>query len=291
MPNDNEALFASIARFAYAVRRDVILMLNRAGSGHLGGSLSAADVLSVLYRGGILNVSPEDPQAPSRDRFILSNGHIAPVLYAALAHMQFFPREELFTLRRLGSRLQGHPSLLHGLPGLDTSSGSLGQGLSVGVGFALAGRMQSLGYHTFVMLGDGELQEGQVWEAAMSASHHGLGHLTAIVDYNGLQIGGTIESVMNPEPLAAKFKSFGWRVKEVDGHSIEALHPVLHRVKARAKQGVPTVILAKTTMGKGIAPIENAHGWHGKVPNDAEREQFLKELAGAYPVEAQSSIK
>ncbi len=283
MTVENQGPYAEIARFAYRVRRDIVTMLTQAGSGHLGGSLSGVEILATLYRGGILQVSPQRITDPGRDRFVLSNGHVAPLLYAVLARMGYFPVEESSTLRHLGSRLQGHPSLLHGLPGLESSSGSLGQGLSVGVGFALAGRLQGYDYHTFTLLGDGELQEGQIWEAAMSASHHQLGNLTAIVDYNGLQIGGETRSVMNLEPLSDKFESFGWRVSVVDGHNVQALHATLTGARGSEGDGVPCLILAKTVMGQGIPSIMGKYSWHGRVPNAEECARFLRELEAFYP--------
>lgn len=273
------AFYRELEQYSFRVRCDVVRMLTYAGSGHLGGSLSGADILTVLYGGGVLRVQPDAPCDALRDRCILSHGHVAPVLYAALAHRGFFPVDELQTLRVLGSRLQGHPSIHQGLPGLDSASGSLGQGLSVGVGFALAARLLQREYKTFVLLGDGELQEGQVWEAAMSATHHRLGNLVAIVDYNGLQIGGSTRDVMNLEPLADKWTSFGWGVHVVDGHDLVALHGLLSYVSNERHGDTPQVILARTTMGCGIASIEHDSKWHGRVPNAEEEKGFLAELA------------
>lgn len=262
------------------VRESIVRMLTAAGSGHLGGSLSCADILTVLYSGGVLRVDPGCADDAGRDRFILSNGHVAPALYAALAHAGFFPEEELQGLRGLGSRLQGHPSLHHGLPGLDSSTGSLGQGLSVGVGMALAARLCGRDYRTFVLMGDGELQEGQVWEAAMSASHHGLDNLVGIVDYNGLQICGRTHDVMDIEPLGDKFRSFGWGVHEVDGHDVRRLRELLLLLRDGAWDGVPQVVLARTRMGCGVASITDNSEWHGKVPSAEECASFCVELAG-----------
>lgn len=263
-----------IAQLAFNIRCSVVKMLAAAGSGHLGGSLSCADILATLY-GAVLKKQPENPKWGGRDRFVLSIGHVAPAYYAALAHSEYFPVEELLTLRKLGSRLQGHPSRLSGLPGVDASSGSLGQGLSLGVGFALAARLGGGIWTTYVLLGDGELQEGEVWEAAMSASHHHLGNLVAIVDRNGLQIDGPNQLVMGLEPLAKRWESFGWRVLEVDGHDIEALLSAL--TDARPPD-VPTVVIAKTVMGHGIRSIANKAEWHGKSPKPEQVDGFIHEL-------------
>jgi transketolase len=261
---------------AAEIRKSVVRSLAEAGSGHLGGSLGLADIFTALYFSE-LNHDPHQPGWIGRDRLILSIGHVAPVLYATLAHAGYFPVEELSTLRKLGSRLQGHPGRDHGLPGLELSAGSLGQGLSVAVGMALAAKMNHQNHRIFSIHGDGELQEGSVWEAAMSASHHRLGNLTAIIDRNGLQIDGNTEAVMHLEPLAAKWQSFGWNVFQCDGHNIHDIIKVI-RQSAAASTDIPSVIIAKTIMGKGIHSIENDYRWHGKVPAPQQVVEFLREL-------------
>lgn len=269
---------AETLKLAHLVRSDVIRMLAAAGSGHTGGSLSCADILAVLY-GGVMNVDAGDPHLESRDRFVLSIGHTAPAHYAVLARVGFFDPQQLTTLRQLGSPLQGHPSLSHGLPGVDTASGSLGQGLSLGVGFALAAKLQGVPWRTYVLLGDGELQEGQIWEAAMSASHHKLGNLTAIIDRNRLQIDGPTSTVLSLEPLADKWVAFGWSVLECDGHS----HEELKNCFALAlKSDKPSVVIANTTMGRGVEEIENNHLWHGKCPSAEQVNSFLEQLQAHY---------
>ena len=267
---------------ALRMRRDIVEMIGAAGSGHPGGSLSAADIVATLYLGGILRHKPDAPLWPERDRFILSKGHAAPVLYAALAEAGYFERTHLKTLRKLGSILQGHPDCKK-TPGVEVSTGSLGQGLSVAaglaVGLARAQDVRPAAYNTrtvFVLLGDGELQEGQVWEAAMFAAHQGLGNLVAIVDNNGLQIDGACNDVMSLGALADKFTAFGWEVIEVDGHDVESLYAVLAR--ARAHTGGPVAVLAHTVKGKGVSFMENEAGWHGKAPSDAQVAEALREL-------------
>jgi transketolase len=251
-------------------------MIGRAGSGHPGGSLSAADILTALYF-HVLRLDPENPGWPERDRFVLSKGHAAPALYAALAERGFFPVSELDRLRRLGSPLQGHPDM-KSLPGVEASTGSLGQGLSFAVGLALAARLDKASWRVYVMLGDGEIQEGQVWEAAMAASHHGLDNLTAYLDYNGLQIDGPVEEVMSISPVADKWRAFGWNVIEVDGHDISA---ILRATRdARETKGRPTIIVARTVKGRGVSFMEGKHGWHGKAPNEEQLKQALEELDG-----------
>ena len=262
---------------ANKIRQHIISMLTEAGSGHPGGSLSAADILSVLYFKK-LRVDPADPKNPSRDRFILSKGHAAPVLYAALAEKGFFPIEELTTLRKLNSRLQGHPDIKT-VPGVDMSTGSLGQGFSTAVGLALGGAMDQADYRVYVMLGDGEIQEGIVWEAAMLASHYRLDNLIAIIDYNGLQIDGKIEDVMSPEPISDKWKAFGWNVLEIDGHDVEGIYQAFDN--AASFKGQPTVIIAKTIKGKGVSYMENCADWHGKACSTEERDKALAELIGS----------
>jgi len=257
------------------IRISVIRSLANAGSGHLGGSLDLADIFVALYF-NILNHDPINPGWDNRDRLVLSIGHVAPVLYATLAHSGYFPVEELLTLRKLGSRLQGHPSRDHYLPGIELSAGSLGQGLSVSVGRALAGKMDHKSWRVYSIHGDGELQEGSIWEAAMSAAHHRLGNLTAIIDQNSLQIDGPTEKVMSLEPLAEKWKSFGWNVLTCDGHDHEDIIRCCEKAKDEMEK--PTVIIARTTMGKGIKSIENDYRWHGKAPNAEEAITFIRQL-------------
>ncbi|MBE0479456.1 MAG: transketolase [Dehalococcoidia bacterium] len=259
---------------ARTLRRHIIQMIGKAGSGHPGGSLSAAEIVTALYF-GVLRHDPSNPRWAERDRFILSKGHAAPLLYAALAESGYFPVSELATLRSYGSRLQGHCDMTI-TPGVEISSGSLGQGLSFGVGIALAGRLDCLPYRVYVLLGDGECDEGQVWEAAMAGSHFALENLTAIVDRNGQQIDGWNSEVMNLEPLAGKWKSFGWHVIEADGHDLGQLLDAFQ--EARATKGKPSVIIANTVKGKGVSFMENNLDFHGKAPSAAEVEKALKEL-------------
>lgn len=269
-----------VATAAAGMRADIVEMIAEAGSGHPGGSLSAADIVATLYFGGILRHDAAAPDLPERDRFILSKGHAAPVLYAALARAGYFGRDHLGTLRKLGSMLQGHPDSKK-TPGVEVSTGSLGQGLSVAAGLA-AGLRTGAGDDraVYCLLGDGELQEGQVWEATMFASHHGLGNLIAIVDDNGLQIDGACTEVMCLGHIAQKFTAFGWKTAEVDGHDVAALHAAL--VAARDGGGTPHVIIAHTVKGKGVSFMEGNAGWHGKAPNPTELAQALTEL-GAVP--------
>lgn len=265
-----------VAAAACKIRRHIIRMLNEAGSGHPGGSLSAADIVATLYFHE-MKTDPKQPGSPDRDRFVLSKGHAAPVLYAALAEKGFFPVEELDTLRKAGSRLQGHPSMKH-LPGVEMSTGSLGQGLSAANGMALAGKLDGRGYRVYVLLGDGETQEGQVWEAAMAAAHYKLDNLVAFLDHNGLQIDGPTSEVMSPEPVVDKWRAFGWHVEEIDGHSIPEICGALE--KAREVKGRPVMIVANTVKGKGVSFMENKAGWHGTVPNAEQTGQALCELGG-----------
>jgi len=257
------------------IRKDIVRMLANAGSGHSGGSLGLADVFTVLYF-NILNHDPEKRGWEDRDRLILSIGHVAPVFYATLACSGYFPREELLTLRQIGSRLQGHPGRDHGLPGLELSAGSLGQGLSVAVGMALAAKHDNNEYKVYCILGDGELQEGSVWEAAMSASHYGLDNMIAIVDRNFLQIDGETSEVMEIEPLKEKWEAFGWMVLECDGNDHSELMDTFNNAKTIEEK--PCVIIANTIMGKGVKSIENDYGWHGKPPALNEVEDFIKEI-------------
>jgi transketolase len=260
---------------AKEIRCNIVRMLAAAGSGHTGGSLGLTDVFTSLYF-NIINHRPQQPDWPDRDRVILSIGHVAPVLYATLAQAGYFPKEELLTLRKLGTRLQGHPGRDHGLPGIELSAGSLGQGLSVAVGMALTAKMDKKDWRVFTIHGDGELQEGSIWESAMSASHYKLDNLIALVDRNGLQIDGTTSKVMELEPLALKWKSFGWEVFECNGNDIEDL--LTTYAKAVEVKSKPSVIIAHTLMGKGIPAIENDYHWHGRAPSAAEAEEFLKVL-------------
>ncbi|MCF8372170.1 MAG: transketolase [Bacteroidales bacterium] len=257
---------------ARKIRIDVIRSLAEAGSGHLGGSLGLADIFTALYF-FLLKHDPKNPVWPDRDRLILSIGHVAPVYYASLAHAGYFPVEELLTLRKLGSRLQGHPGRDHGLPGIELSAGSLGQGLSVAVGMALAGKIDQKNYLVCSVHGDGELQEGSIWEAAMSASHHKLDNLIAIVDRNKVQIDGPTSDVMEIEPLADKWKSFGWQVFQCNGNSTPDFISTFQ--EARKTFGKPSVIIAKTQMGKGILEIEGDYRWHGKAPSKEEAKKFI----------------
>lgn len=259
---------------AKRLRRDIITMLGKAGSGHPGGSLSAVELVTALYW-RVLRHKPTDPNWADRDRFILSKGHAAPVLYAALAECGYFPLSELETLRQIGSRLQGHTDRTT-TPGVEMSSGSLGQGLSFGIGVALAGRLNQQGYHTYVLLGDGECDEGQVWEAAMAAAHFKVNNLTAIIDNNGLQLSGCNCDVMNLEPLPQKWQAFGWHVSEVDGHNLDQILRALE--KAKRVKGQPAVIIAHTIKGKGVSFMENNVDFHGKAPNADEVAKALKEL-------------
>jgi len=257
------------------IRRNILIMLAEAGSGHTGGSLGLADVFTVLYF-KILKHNPKDPQWENRDRLILSIGHVAPVLYATLAEAGYFDSEELKTLRKLGSRLQGHPAKNHGLPGIEISSGSLGQGLSVSVGMAVTAKADKKEHKIYCIMGDGELQEGSVWEAAMSASHYKLNNLIGVVDRNGLQIDGKTSDVMEIEPLEKKWTAFGWNVINCDGHNhYEIIKAFETATKATDK---PTVILAHTIMGKGLRSIENNYHWHGRPPSKEDLPIFLDEL-------------
>lgn len=261
------------------IRKDIVSMIACAGSGHPGGSLSCTDIMTALYFGGVLNYDAQNPQMETRDRFVMAKGHAAPALYATLAHAGYFPREELKTLRKLGTRLQGHPDM-NLLPGVEVSTGSLGQGLSVCAGMCCGLRLAKNDASVFAILGDGETQEGQVWEAAMFAAHQKLDHLVAIIDHNHLQIDGNIEDVCSPEDLCAKFAAFGWDVRTVDGHNIDSLVDVLNAAKAD-HQGKPHVIIAETIKGKGVSFMENQAGWHGSAPNKEQAAQALAELEEA----------
>ena len=263
-----------MAATAKKLRRHVITMIGKAGSGHPGGSLSAADIITSLYF-KVLRHDPANPRWAERDRFILSKGHAAPILYAALAERGYFPGEELATLRTLGSCLQGHCDMT-ATRGVEMSSGSLGQGLSFGIGIALAGRLDARDYRVYVLLGDGECDEGQVWEAAMASAHFKLDNLVAIVDHNELQIDGWNRDVMNLEPLPEKWKAFGWYPIEVNGHDLSQLIAAFD--EAKRVRGKPTAIIAHTIKGKGVSFMENNVDFHGKAPTPAEMEKALEEL-------------
>ena len=267
---------SSLAKTANDIRIDIVRMIAEAGSGHPGGSLSCTDILTALYFGGVMKHDPANPKMEGRDWFFLAKGHAAPALYATLAHAGYFPTEELMTLRKLGTRLQGHPdsSLV---PGVEVSTGSLGQGLSIAAGTAAGLRLDGAEGCVFAVLGDGECEEGQVWEAAMFAAQQKLGNLVAIVDNNGLQIDGKITDVCSPEDIGAKFAAFGWDVTTVDGHDIEALVEVLGALKA-AGGTVPHAVIATTVKGKGVSFMENQAGWHGKAPNAEQLECALADL-------------
>ena len=266
------------------IRCDIVRMIAEAGSGHPGGSLSCTDILVALYFGGVLDHDPADPARADRDRFILGKGHAAPALYATLAHAGYFGRDELMTLRKLGSRLQGHPDS-NQVPGVEVSTGSLGQGLSIAAGAAAGFKLEGVPASVFCLLGDGECQEGQVWEAAMFAAHRGLDNLVAIVDRNGLQIDGRTCDVCDPGDLGAKFAAFGWDAREVDGHDIGALTCALGAAKAD-RGGKPHAFIARTVKGRGVPFMENEAGWHGKAPNAEQAARALAALEGAQEKEA-----
>ena len=259
---------------ACQVRMGVIEGTHAAKAGHPGGSLSAADLFTYLYFKE-MNIDPARPQWEDRDRFVLSKGHTAPGLYAALAHRGFFPVEELKTLRQMDSRLQGHPNM-NDTPGVDMSTGSLGQGVSAAAGMALAAKHMGKSCRVYTLLGDGEIQEGEVWEAMMFAHHYKLDNLCVVIDNNGLQIDGSIADVMSPYPIPEKLRAFGFAVAEIDGHSFDAMEAAFGL--ARQTKGVPFAIVMKTTKGKGVSYMENQAGWHGKAPNDEEYEQAMTEL-------------
>lgn len=273
MPDNSN--IPSLQLRAGEIRYHILKVLNQSGSGHLGGSLGLADIFAALYF-KLLTHNPAAPLWTERDRLILSAGHLAPVHYVTLALAGYFSISELYTLRQLGSRLQGHPALLHNLPGIETSSGSLGQGLGIGVGMALAAKIKGQNYRTVTIHGDGELQEGSIWEAAMSASHYKLDNLIAVIDRNNLQIDGATEDVMALEPLSDKWRAFGWNVIECNGNQVDNFVEAYN--KALCSKGKPTAIIAKTTMGAGVASIENNFQWHGKVPSNDELAKFLSEL-------------
>ena len=259
---------------ACKVRMNAVRGVHAAKAGHPGGSLSAADMFTYLYFKE-MNIDPANPKWEDRDRFVLSKGHTAPGLYATLALRGFFPVDDLDTLRQIGSHLQGHPNM-NETPGVDMSTGSLGQGISAAAGMALAAKYQKKDCRIYTLLGDGEIQEGQVWEAMMAASHYKLDNLCVIVDNNGLQIDGAVDQVMSPYPIVDKLLAFGFNVHAIDGHDFDAIEKAMNN--ARKTKGMPTAIVMSTTKGKGVSYMENQAGWHGKAPNDAEYEQAMAEL-------------
>lgn len=261
------------------MRADIIAMICEAGSGHPGGSLSCADIMSALYFGGVMTHDPSNPDDPTRDRFVLAKGHAAPALYAALSHSGYFPREELITLRKVGSRLQGHPDS-NLLPGVEVSTGSLGQGLSIACGIAAGLKLEGSACNVFALLGDGECEEGQVWEAAMFASAQNLDNLVAIVDSNRLQIDGDVDDVAGLGDLTSKFEAFGWKALEVDGHDPDALVSVLGEARDD-RSGKPVAVIANTVKGKGVSFMEGEAGWHGKAPSIDQAQVALAEIGAS----------
>ena len=263
-----------LMKMANEIRKDIITAVHSAKSGHPGGSLSAADIYTYLYFEE-LNIDPKDPRKADRDRFVLSKGHTAPGYYAALANRGFFPVEDLKTLRKVGSYLQGHPDMKH-IPGVDMSSGSLGQGISAAVGMAISAKLSNDSYRVYTLVGDGEIQEGQVWEAAMLAGHRKLDNLVVILDNNNLQIDGPINEVNSPYPIDKKFEAFNFHVINIDGHDFDAIDAAFK--EAKATKGQPTAIIAKTVKGKGVSFMENQASWHGAAPNDEQYEIAMADL-------------
>ncbi len=266
-----------LEKIALEVRKGIVTAVHSAKSGHPGGSLSAADMMTYLYFEE-MNIDPKNPKDANRDRFVLSKGHVAPALYSVLAERGYFPKEDLKTLRHTGSYLQGHPDMKH-IPGVDMSSGSLGQGFSAAVGMALAAKLDNKDYRVYAMSGDGEIQEGQIWEAAMFAGHRKLDNLVLFVDNNNLQIDGCISDVCSPYPIDEKFAAFGWNVIQIDGHDFDQIDAAF--TAAEACKGKPTAIIAKTVKGKGVSFMENQVGWHGKAPNAEQYQQAMDELDAA----------
>ena len=266
-----------LQKVANEVRKGIITSVHAAKAGHPGGSLSAADIFTYLYFEE-MNVDPKDPKKADRDRFVLSKGHTAPGLYSALAQKGYFPVEDLETLRHLGSYLQGHPDMKH-IPGVDMSSGSLGQGISAAVGMAIAGKMDNADYRVYTLLGDGEIQEGQVWEASMMAGFRKLDNLVVIVDNNNLQIDGAIDEVCSPYPIDKKFEAFNFHVINIDGNDFDQINAAFK--EAKATKGMPTAIIAHTVKGKGVSFMENQVGWHGTAPNDEQYAVAMEELEKA----------
>jgi len=272
MPQSDKQIQELQAR-AKEIRRLIVQMLCEAGSGHPGGSLSSADLVTALFF-AVLRHRPQEPRWPERDRFHMSKGHCCPLWYAVLAEAGYFPKKELLTLRKLGSMLQGHPD--RRVPGVEAASGSLGQGLSVALGMGLAGRIDKKDYRVYALLGDGEVQEGNIWEAAMAVSHYGLDNICAILDRNGFQIDGKTKDVMSIEPLAAKWQAFGWHTIEIDGHNMKEILTAYD--EAKNTKGKPSIIIARTTKGKGVSFMENVVDFHGRAPTKEETAQALKEL-------------
>lgn len=272
----SEKEIKELAKLANENRQNVIKMVHNAKSGHIGGSLSSADIMTVLFHKCMKNIPKcrEDKNYNSRDRFVLSKGHVSPVYYSVLAQLGYIPKDELMTFRKLGTRLQGHPSLF--CPGVEVCTGSLGQGLSIACGMAMALKLDKNPAHVFVLMGDGELQEGNVWEAFMQAPQRNLDNLTVIVDRNRLQIDGCTENIKALDPLDAKLKAFNWEVIEIDGHNLQEIYDAIEKAKQNDK---PVVIIADTIKGKGVSFMENNAGWHGKAPNDDEYEKAMKELS------------
>lgn len=264
-----------LSKIANEVRKNIVTSLHSAKSGHPGGSLSAADMVTFLYYEEMRNINANDPKNPDRDRFVLSKGHAAPVLYGVLAEKGFIPKEDLVTLRHIDSYLQGHPDMKH-TPGVEMSAGSLGQGVSTAVGMALAGKMDNKDYRVYTMLGDGEIEEGQVWEAAMFAGHRKLDNLVVIVDNNNLQIDGTIEEVCSPYPIDKKFKAFNFNVVTINVHDFDQIREALNN--AKNTKGMPTAIVMNTIKGKGVSFMENQVGWHGAAPNDEQYKVAMEDL-------------
>jgi len=260
------------------IRKDIVSMICKSKSGHPGGSLSAVEILTALYFDQ-MNIDPTNPKMEDRDRFVLSKGHAAPALYATLAERGYFEKEELNKLRKLGSMLQGHPDMKK-IPGVEMSTGSLGQGFSVACGMAMAAKLDNAPWNVYALLGDGEVQEGIIWEAAMSAAHYKLDNMIAFLDYNGLQIDGEVESVMSINPIEDKFRTFGWNVITIDGHDFDQIFAALDMAKDTVDK--PTMIIAKTVKGKGVSFMENQASWHGSAPSEEQLEQALSELGGAF---------
>ena len=266
-----------LQKTAVEIRKGIVTAVHSAKSGHPGGSLSAADIFTYLYFVE-MNIDPKNPKDPNRDRFVLSKGHVAPGLYSTLAHRGYFPVEDLKTLRHVGSYLQGHPDMKH-IPGVDMSSGSLGQGISAAVGMAIAGKMDNADYRVYTLLGDGEIQEGQVWEASMMAGFRKLDNLVVIVDNNNLQIDGAIDEVCSPYPIDKKFEAFNFHVINIDGNDFDQIDAAFK--EAKATKGMPTAIIAHTVKGKGVSFMENQVGWHGTAPNDEQYAVAMEELEKA----------
>lgn len=270
----DQTLKKEIRQKTMDIRQDIVEMLCAAGSGHPGGSLSMADIFAYLYFSGVLNIDPKDPAKIDRDRVVLSKGHACPVLYAALAEKGYFHKSKLKTLRKYGSILQGHPDMRK-TPGVDISTGSLGQGLSCAVGMALGAKLDDMKIKVFSILGDGECDEGQVWEAAMSAAHYKLDNIIAIIDLNGLQIDGFTKDIMNTEPMADKWEAFGWKVFKIDGHDLDEIDESINRA---INITVPVCIIASTIKGKGVSFMENACNWHGTAPSIEERDKAINDI-------------